>query len=103
MVVVAKRIINQITLKWNSASLSISLPIYYVHASNSIDEAKNEEYLWSEKSEANGCGTLEYSIRVSGETHFEFRIPLGYIEEEDLDLSAYEGKILVMEINEWSS
>ena len=47
--------------------------------------------------------TLEYSIRVSDETHFEFRIPLGYIEEEDLDLSAYEGKILVMEINEWSS
>ena len=79
-------------------------PTYvYVHASNSIDEAKSEEYLWSEESEANGCGTLEYSIRVSGETHFEFRIPLGYIEEEDLDLSAYEGKILVMEINIWSS
>lgn len=78
-------------------------PTYlYVHASNSIDEAKNEEYLWSEESSANGSGTLEYSIKVNGETHFDFRIPLGYIEEEDLDLSAYNGKILVMEIYVWS-
>lgn len=75
----------------------------YVHASDSIEEARDGEYLWSEESEVNGCGTLDYCIKVDGETHFEFRIPLGYIEEEDLDLSAYEGKILVMEINEWST
>ena len=75
----------------------------YMHASDSLEDAKNEQYLWTEESEANGIGTLEYSVNTNGDSLFNFRIPIDYEEEEDLDLSSYEGKFLVMEINEYSS
>lgn len=79
-------------------------PTYlYLSASDSLDEAKDEDYLWTDESFANGFGTFDYQIEVDGKLTFEFTIPLDYIEEEDLDLQKYEGKILTLEINQWST
>ena len=77
-------------------------PTYvYIHAADTFEDALNENYIFTNESDANSTGTLEYRINKNDSLLFEYRIPLNHQEEEDLDLSNFEGKILVREIFEW--
>ena len=78
-------------------------PTYvYIHVADTFEDALNEDYIFTNESDANSSGTLEYRINKNDRVLFEYRIPLNHQEEEELDLSKFEGKILVREIFEWS-
>lgn len=75
----------------------------YLHTCDSIEDIENENFEFYAESDANSTGTCEYKIVVDGEIVFQYSIPVNHPEEEDLSLDELEGKILVREINVYSS
>lgn len=75
----------------------------YLHTCDSIEDIENENYEFYAESDANSSGTTKYDIIVNGKVVFHYTIPVNHTEEEDLDLSKLEGKILVREINYYSN
>lgn len=74
----------------------------YLHTCDDKNDIEEGNYELLGESDYNGTGTNVYELKVNNESIFKFEIPVDYIEEEDLDLSELEGKILVREIYYWS-
>jgi hypothetical protein len=75
----------------------------YLHTCDSIEDIENQNFEFYAESDANSTGTCEYKILVDDEIIFQYSIPVNHTEEEDLALDELEGKILVREINVYSS
>lgn len=74
----------------------------YLHTCDDKNDIEEGNYELLGESDYNGTGTNAYEVKVNNKSIFKFEIPVDYIEEEDLDLSELEGKILVREIYYWS-
>ena len=75
----------------------------YLHTCDSVEDIENENFEFYAESDANSTGTCEYKIVVDDNIIFQYSIPVNHPEEEDLSLDEIEGKILVREINVYSS
>ncbi len=75
----------------------------YLSTCDSIEDVQDQNFEYFGESNANSSGTLEYNISEGDKVIFKYRIPVNHTEEEDLNLEELEGKILVREINVYSS
>lgn len=75
----------------------------YLHTCDSVKDIENQKFESYAESDANSTGTCAYKILVDEKVVFEYKIPVNHTEEEDLSLDELEGKILVREINLYST
>ncbi len=74
----------------------------YLHTCDDKNDIEDGNYELIGESDYNGTGTNIYDIKVNDKSILKFEVPVDYIEEEDLDLSELEGRILIREISYWS-
>jgi len=74
----------------------------FLYGCETKEQALNEDFELIGESYVNSQGTFEYEIFDKDKSIFKYEIPLNHPEEEDLDLSEWEGKIIVREINVYS-
>lgn len=87
----------------NHCTFSYRPTFIYLHICDSVEDIENKNFESYAESDANCTGTCEYKILVDDKVVFEYKIPVNHSEEEDLTLDELEGKILVREINVYST
>lgn len=75
----------------------------YLSACDTLDDiGSKENHINVGESWVNGSGTMEYTILKENNVLIENSISINHPAEEELDLSEFEGKVLIMELLRYS-